>query len=381
MKRFNLIFKTIMSSARPSRFIYLLAIPSVLVLSSCDKNDDNNSNNGSVSDIKPKGTAPAWGTDITPQMLTVVEKIEQLNDTIPLHFLTTDQARITPSAADAATAVQIDFKIQTPAAKSDTAGIEIPVTGGATVHARIFTPRTGKSSYPVILYFHGGGFVIATIDTYKSSAQALAEKTDAIVVSVEYRKGPEFKFPTAHNDAYDAYAWLLTHANTFKGDTAKVALAGESAGGNLAAATSLAAVQKGIKKPLYQVLVYPIANNDTTTASMTQYAVAVPLGRSEVTWFTDRYLNSPADGNDPRISLVDAANLSVMPPTLIIAAELDPLQTEGMQLYNNLKAAGINAEYMKYTGVTHEFFGMNTVIPEAQQAEDLAASKLKDALK
>ena len=372
-------FKGLANPNRAFRFCGLLAVSSLLVFSSCDKNDDDN--NPSTSDIKPKGAAPVWGPDITPQMLTVVEKIEELSDTTPLHTLTVAQARVAPSAADAALAVQADFKIPTPVSKSDTSGVEIPVSDGSSIHARIFTPRTGKSSYPVIVYYHGGGFVIATVDTYKSSAQALAEKTDAIVVSVEYRKAPEFTFPTAHNDAYDAYTWVLHNGTTFKGDTAKVALAGESAGGNLAAATSMKAAEMGIKRPLYQVLVYPVANNDTTTASATTYKDAIPLGRSELTWFYEKYTPVPSQGDDPRISLVDQAVLTNMPPTTIIAAELDPLQTEGKQLADKLTAAGITVTYQLYKGVTHEFFGMNTVIPEANQAEDLAASKLKDALK
>ncbi len=379
MKKTCLFLKGLMRPDRTFRFCCLFAVSSLMLFSSCDKNDDDNG--GAISNIKPKGTAPAWGPDITQQMLTVVEKIEQLTDTTPLHTLSAAEARVAPSAADAALAVQTDFLIQTPAAKSDTTGVEIPVSDGSSIHARIFTPRTGKSSYPVIVYYHGGGFVIATIDTYKSSAQALAEKTDAIVVSVEYRKAPEFIFPTAHNDAYDAYTWVLQNGTSFKGDTSKVALAGESAGGNLAAATSMKAAEMGIKRPLCQVLVYPVANNDTTTASATMYKDAIPLGRSELTWFYEKYTPIPSQGDDPRISLVDQAVLTGMPPTTIIAAELDPLQTEGKQLADKLTAAGITVTYQLYKGVTHEFFGMNTVLPEAQQAEDLAASKLKDALK
>ena len=358
---------------------YLFAITSLLAFGSCNKNNDNN-NSDPTAVIMPKGPKPAWGPTLTPQMQTVVEKLEFLTDTTPIHELTVAQARLGPSAADAALGVQIDYKIMTPASNVDTSGVEIPVANGS-IHARIYTPRTGKSSYPVIVYYHGGGFVIATVNTYNSSAQALAEKTDAVVVSVEYRKAPEYPFPTAHDDAYAAYLWVLNNSESIKADTSKIAVAGESAGGNLAAATSMKAAMSGVKVPLYQVLVYPVANNDTTTASATQYKDAIPLGRTDLTWFYEKYTPNPADGNDPRISLVDKANLALMPPTTIIAAEIDPLQTEGKQLADNMTAAGVTVDYQLYKGVTHEFFGMNTVLPEAQTAEDHAAAMLKSALK
>ena len=363
---------------KAASFLKLAAIAAVVTFASCDKDNDNNNDPTSV--ITPSGPKPAWGPTLTPQMQTVVEKLMVLTDSTPIYKLTTEQARSGPSAADAAKAVQSDYNIPTPASTVDTSGVEIPVTDGF-IHARIYTPRTGKSSYPVIVYYHGGGFVIATVDTYNSSAQAFAEKTESVVVSVEYRKAPEYPFPTAHNDAYTAYTWVLNNGAAIKADTSKIALAGESAGGNLAAATSMKAAEMGIKIPLYQVLVYPVANNDTTVASMTQYKDAIPLGRMDLTWFYSRYTPKPADGDDPRISLVDKADLSRMPPTTIIAAEIDPLQTEGKSLADAMSAVGVTVDYRLYTGVTHEFFGMNTVIPEAKSAEDYAASKLKDALK
>ncbi len=378
MKRPNRVNKGILLPNPNLFFSFLLSMSLLLIVMSCNK--DGNNNNDSTAVIMPKGAKPAWGPTLTPQMQTVVEKLEQLTDTTPIHALTVAQARSGPSAADAAMAVQNDYGIPTPASAVDTSGVEIPVTGGS-IHARIYTPRTGKSAYPVIVYYHGEGFVIATINTYNSSAQAFAEKVDAVVVSVEYRKAPEFPFPTAHDDAYAAYLWVLNNGASIKADTSKIAVAGESAGGSLAAATSMKAALSGIKVPLYQVLVYPVANNDTTTASATQYKDAIPLGRTDLTWFYEKYTPVASQGDDPRISLVDMANLSVMPPTTIIAAQIDPLQTEGKLLADNMTAAGVTVDYQLYIGVTHEFFGMNTVLPEAKAAEDHASSKLKDALK
>ena len=353
--------------------IFMLA--TIAAMTSCDKNDNDNS-----LTIQPKGPKPAWGPDITPAMQTVIEKLDTLTNNTPFYNFTPQQARLRPSAADAAMAVQSDYGIVTPASRVDTSGVSIPVDGGS-IHARVYTPRTGKAAYPVIVYYHGGGFVIATVDTYNSSAQALAEKVEAVVVSVEYRKAPEYVFPTAHNDAFAAYQWVLNNGAALKIDTSKIAVAGESAGGNLAANVSLQAKQIGIKVPLHQVLVYPVANNDTTTASFRQYADAKPLNKPGLLWFYGYYTPNPAEGDDPRISLVDKADLSLMPPTTIIAAELDPLQTEGKLLSDGIAAKGISSTYKLYSGVTHEFFGMNNVLQEAKDAEDFAASQLKSALK
>lgn len=346
-----------------------------LLISSCSKNNNNTS---TINTIMPTGAKPTWGPDITPQMQTIIEKLASYG-TPPLYTLTPQQARLAPSAADAAMAVAKDYNIATPTPMVDTTGKDIPVTGG-TIHVRIYTPKTGKAIYPLIMYYHGGGFVIATIDTYNSSAQALAEQVEAVVVSVEYRKGPEFKFPTAHNDSYAAYLWALNNAASIKADTVHVAVVGESAGGDLAPNVSRMAKTNGRKVPLHQVLVYPVANNDTTDASYVKYAAAMPLNKPLLLWFFNNYLNTPADATDPRLSLVNS-NLAGLPPTTIIAAELDPLQTEGKLLADKLTAAGVTVTYQLYNGVTHEFYGMNLVIPEAQQAEALAALQIKTAFK
>ncbi len=328
--------------------------------------------------IMPKGPKPAWGPTLTPQMQTVIETLDTIAP-IPITSLTPQQARLQPGAAEAAMRVMRNYNIPTPPMNVDTMGKEIPVSGGQ-IHVRIYTPKTGKASYPVIVYYPGGGWVIATINTYNSSAQALSEQVDAIVVSVEYRKGPEFKFPTAHLDSYMAYKWALKNASTFKGDSTHMAVAGESAGGNLAVTVSMMARDSSVRKPLHILSVYPVASNDLNTPSKIQYANAKPLNTPALSWFLMHYLNSPAEGALPWISLVNA-KLSGLPPTTIIGAEIDPLQSEGKMLADKLQAAGVTTTYKLYIGVTHEFFGMASVIPEAKQAQAFAASQLKNALK
>lgn len=366
---------------RSSTALFTLMLISTLSLlmfqfSSCKKEAALTSANTTLT---PKGPIPVWGPTITPQMLTVIETLDSISP-IPLYTLSAQQARMQKGPADAAKQVMRNYGIAIPVPKVDTIGKEISVSGGTTVHARIYTPKTGKAIYPVIVYYHGGGWVIATIDTYNSSAQALAEQTDAIVVSVEYRKGPEFKFPTALDDAFDAYTWVIQNASTFKGDSTKMAIAGESAGGNLAINTSMMARDMGIRKPLFQLAIYPIANSDFNSESYIKYANAKPLGKSLMQWFFINYLESPSQANDLSIGLVNTF-LMDLPPTLIIAAEIDPLQTEGKLLADKMQAAGVNTTYKLYIGVTHEFFGMAAIIPEAKAAQALAAEQLKNALK
>ena len=373
-----------------TKFIFLksLALVFTLMVCSCNNkpkteeaavkkvNDSINDHNETAT-LKPAGPAPAWGPSITDEMAVVIEKLGSLGGK-PIETLDAKEARKQPTPTDAVIAVMKDHNMVLPAPLCDTVGKQIPVTGGMT-HVRIYTPKKGTGPFPIVVYYHGGGFVIANLDVYNAGAQGLCEQTGAIVVSVEYPKGPEKKFPAAHMVAFDAYQWVLKNAASFKGDPAKVAVAGESAGGNLAANVCLMARDKKIMMPLYAVLVYPVANNDMNDESYTKYAMAKPLNKAMMGWFVKNYLPSEAQSADPRISLMKA-NVTGFPKTLVIGAEIDPLQTEGKLFADKLKDAKIDTDYELYKGVTHEFFGMATVIPEAKKAQALAAKKLKSAL-
>ncbi len=326
--------------------------------------------------LTPQGPAPQWGPSIKPEMQVVIEKLVSLGGK-PIETLTAAEARQQPTPTDAVKAVMSEYNIPTPPARCEIVNKDIPVTKGTT-NIRIYTPKQGAGPFPVIVYYHGGGYVIADIDVYGGSSQGLCEQTGAIVVSVEYPKGPEQKFPAAHNVCFDAYQWVIKNAASFNGDATKIAVVGESAGGNLAANISMMARDKKIQMPLYQVLVYPIANNDTNSESYITYAAAKPLNKPMMEWFVKNAFTSPAEAADPRISLVKA-NLSGLPPTLIIAAEIDPLLTEGKLLSDKLTSAGVKTQYQFYSGVTHEFFGMAAVVPQAKEAQALASEKLKTA--
>ena len=325
--------------------------------------------------VKPTGPKPAWGPNLKPEMQAVIEQLMSFKNK-PLPELTAAQARKQPSPADAAMKQMRASSITPPPMSCDTA----TKTLMPGVKARIYTPKGGAAPYPVIVYYHGGGWVIATVDTYAASAQALCEQVGAVVVAVEYRKGPEHKFPAAHDDAFAAYQYVLKNAAAMQGDPARVAVAGESAGGGLACAVSLMARDRKVALPRYQVLVYPIAGSDTSTPSYRANTETAPLNKGGMEWFFKNYLRTPADAKDPRINLV-AANLKGLPPTTIIGAEYDPLMSEGKTLADKLTAAGVKVNYKLYEGTTHEFFGMAAVVPEAKEAQGVAVSDLKGALK
>jgi acetyl esterase len=328
------------------------------------------------SAIKPKGQAPEWAPSIKPEMQAVIEQLVSYGDK-PIEDLTAKEARKNHTPTDAVMDLMKANNIAMPPSGVDTAGKEISVAGG-NIHLRTYTPKAGKAPYPVIVYYHGGGFVIANIDVYDASAKGLAEQTGAIVVSVAYRLAPEHKYPTAHMDSYAAYEWVVKNAASMNGDPKKIAVAGESAGGNLAVNVAIMARDKGQTQPLHILAVYPIAQADMNTASYQKNANAKPLNKAMMAWFTKNYVNSMDEAKKPLISLVNA-NLKGLPPTTIVTAELDPLQSDGMMLTDKLKAAGVKVESKNYDGVTHEFFGMAAVVPEAKAAQAYGAGRLKAA--
>lgn len=332
---------------------------------------------GTIADIKPKGPAPAWApSDIAPQMLAVLEKIDSYGDK-PTLTISPAEARKNHTIKDAVNDILKEYHIPQPVYDIDTTGRDIPVSGG-TIHISIYTSRKGKGPLPVILYFHAGGFVVANIEVYASSAKILADQVGAVVISVGFRLAPEHKFPTAHNDAYAAYLWEIKNASSIKGDPKKIALVGESAGGNLVVATAMKARDAGVMLPKAIVTIYPIAGADTNTASYIKNAHVKPLNKPLMIWFTRQYLNYPAESKDPRMDLVDA-NLKGLPPTTVITDEIDPLQSEDLTLVEKLKKAGVNTATRNYKGVTHQFFGFGAVIPQAKEAEDYAIGQLKKA--
>jgi acetyl esterase len=326
--------------------------------------------------VVPSKPKPTWGPGIHPEMQAVIEQLEAISGPTPLAKMTPQEARKAPSAADAAMATMAKFKIPTPPSTADT----MSRTVAPGVKVRIYTPKGATGPLPVIVYYHGGGWVIANLDTYDASVRSLSEQTGAVVVSVAYRQAPEFKFPTAHNDSFAAYEWVVKNAASIKGDPNKIAVAGESAGGNLACAVSMMARDKKVALPKYQLIVYPIAGYDLNTPSYQANTQTKPLNKDLMAWFFKYYLRTPADGKSPMIDLVHA-NLKGLPAATVITDQYDPLMSEGKMLADNLQKAGVSVQYKNYEGVTHEFFGMAAVVPEAKEAQAFAVEGLKSALK
>ncbi len=256
-------------------------------------------------------------------------------------------------------------------------GMTVPGRSGNQIPIRIYYPRTNSNGpYPVIVYYHGGGFVLATINTYDESARTLCRDSGAIVVAVEYRKAPEAPFPAAREDAIDAYSWVVNNISGYNGLSGKVAVAGESAGGNLAAEVAISARDEGLQMPTHQLLIYPeTTSNLNQTSDLLYTSPFLPLNTALLKYLDDSYLPSSVDRQDPRVAPINA-NLKGLPPATIIAAELDPLRSDGEDYAAALKAANVPVVYQLYTGVTHEFFGMGAVVTKASEAEQFAGARL-----
>lgn len=295
----------------------------------------------------------------------------------PIETLSPADSRKQPTPADAVKALMEEKGI-VPSSAVTTRDVTYPA-GAGTQKARIYSPVDAKGPLPVVLYIHGGGWVIADIDVYDSSPRALAEAAQAVVVSIEYRHAPEAKFPAAHDDANKAYEWMIANAATWGGDPKRVAIVGESAGGNMAVNVAMVARDKGSPALRTVIAVYPVANTSPDTESKRTYANAKPLNKPMLDWFFKHTLASPDQAADPRLNLV-AASLKGLPPITIILAEIDPLHDDGVTLAAKLREAGVEVEVKTYAGVTHEFFGMGSVVADAKDAVAYAAAKLTAAL-
>lgn len=342
-----------------------------LFFGACKKNDDNGTT------ITPKGDAPAWAPDMHKEMLTVIEQWNAMK--VPdLNLLTPQAARAQQTIFNASDMVAKTYGLSGVLATADTIGRDIPVAGG-TVHARFYKPAVGSGPFPAIIYFHGGGFVVGDISTYDGTSRTIAEQTRLMVVSVNYRLGNEKKFPTAQNDAFAAYKWIIENAAAMNIDPTRLAVAGEDAGANLAMNVSIAARDAKIKVPNYQLLIQPITEAYMNTVSYDQYEFAEPLNKAIMSWSFTNYLNHDSERIDKRIDL-SAAKLNNLPPTYIINAQLDPLRDDGALLETKLRNAGTSVQRKVFDGVTHDFFSMGAVLPEARDAQGIAAQVLTTAL-
>ncbi|MSQ42016.1 MAG: alpha/beta hydrolase [Dehalococcoidia bacterium] len=253
----------------------------------------------------------------------------------------------------------------------------IPGPGGP-IAVRIYRP-TAAPALPVLLWFHGGGWVLGDLDGSDLTCRALANGAGCIVVSVDYRLAPESRFPAAADDAYAATQWVAGHAAELGADARRIAVGGDSAGGNLAAVVTLMARDRGGPAIVHQALVYPVTNYSFDTASYRENAEGYVLSKASMQWFWDHYLGPDGDGRQPYASPLRAPDLSRLPSALVITAEFDPLRDEGEAFARRLQAAGVAAVCTRYDGMIHGFFGMSAMLDDAKRALAQAAQSLRAA--
>jgi acetyl esterase len=244
------------------------------------------------------------------------------------------------------------------------ADIGIPGPGGP-IPARVYdAAATALPARPVLAYFHGGGWVQGDLETHHGLCARLAQSSGAIVVAVDYRLAPEHKFPAAVDDCVAAYRWLRSRAADFGGDFTRVGVAGDSAGGNLAAVVSQLAPRAALPVPTCQVLIYPAVDFRLDTESHRELADGHVIPRDRVLWYMEQYLAAGADRDDPRASPLRAEDLAGQPPTLIVTAGFDPLRDEGHAYAERLRAAHVDVVDREYPGQIHAFVSLTKAIPQ-----------------
>jgi len=251
----------------------------------------------------------------------------------------------------------------------------VPVLGGEGIWARAYTPPIPPDSrfrpLPVLVYFHGGGWVTGDRDAYDFRCRIMAEWCKCLVVSIDYRCAPEYKFPTAVNDSYEALRWVASAAvKTEPGvdvDLSRIGVAGESSGANLAAAVSLLARDQG-PRLIYQQLICPVLDETLSTRSMERNALGPGLTKERMIEYWDQYVPNKEDRRNPLASPLWAQDLKGLPPALVMTARYDPLLDEGRQYANRLEESGVEVDYKECDGLVHGFFDAVGSVDSARSA-------------
>lgn len=255
---------------------------------------------------------------------------------------------------------------------------------GVQIQVRIYYPD-GPGPHRLMVYFHGGGWVICSLDSHDSTCRSLCNEAGSVVVSVDYRLSPEAKFPQPLEDCFYATQWASDNAASLQADASKLIVAGDSAGGNLSAAVTLMArdrLRSGEPAPAiaYHVAIYPVTHHNFNTDSYRQNAKGLYLETDTMRWFWEQYLGNDADGQHAYASPL-LAELDDLPPTLVITAEYDPLRDEGEAFAEKLKAAGVNATLIRYDGQIHGFIGMADMVDDGRHALQAIAQHVTSNVK
>ena len=296
---------------------------------------------------------------LDPQIRDYLAEVEAVG-AAPLETLAVAEAR--QAAAD----VPVRWRGE-PEAVPEVEDLRIHGPDGA-IPIRIYSPE-GLKPAPALVYFHGGGWVVCDLDTHDCICRAIARRSGAVVVSVDYRLAPEHRFPAAVIDCYAATNWVAENAERLGIDPRRIVVGGDSAGGNLAAVVALESRDEAGPHIALQVLVYPVTDlSSLDTPSYREFAEGYGLTASEMEWFREQYLARPEDARSVHASPLLAPDLHGLPPALVITAECDPLRDEGEAYAKRLEAAGVPVRYTRYAGMIHPFFSLSGGVTQAREA-------------
>lgn len=330
----------------------------------------------------PNGVTPVLAASppnrLDADMALVLDTMARLGAR-PLEHCTPDLARLQPGPAEAVKAI---LERQQRTLQDD--GIivqDIDIANGDSVlPVRLYRPQGLLSRLnPAVLYCHGGGFVTGNLDSHDASARALARRTGAIIVSLDYRLAPEHKFPAAHDDTWTGWTWLLAHAQDLAIDPRRIGLAGEDAGANLVCNVAMRARDSDQPRPVHLLLIHPIAGIDMSTPSYGETRWTRPVGKPAMRWCFRHLVEGEDELDDGRIDLVQRHDLAGMPPTTLVLAGFDPLRSEGEALAEALERAQVPVSCLTYDGVTQGFFGLGQLVTKALFAQADAAQALSRA--
>jgi len=305
---------------------------------------------------------------LDPQCLAIVDAAAEHGSVFDAR--TADEARALYTASTAA------FAPKTPALKK-VEDRTIPGPAGP-VPVRLYTPEA-VGTLPILVYFHGGGWVFGDLESHNAMCRIAAHEADCLVVAVHYRLAPEHKFPAGLEDCIAATRWCAEHGSEIGGDPARLAVGGDSAGGNLAAAVAQAARNSGGPKLAMQWLIYPAVDFTADNASLRENAEGYLLTKAAIDWTMKQYVTNPSEARDPRASPGLARDLAGLPPALVQTAEFDPLRDEGEAYGQALKVAGVPTEIIRYDGVVHGFMRMGALVDRAAVGLSDGAAALREA--
>ncbi len=286
-------------------------------------------------------------------------------------------SELSPAAARKQSSEMRALRNATPPEVAHVEDRKIPGPAGS-IPVRVYTPA-GNGPFPVLVYYHGGGFVIGDLESHDGVCRLLTNGAGCVTVAVDYRLAPEAKFPAAVDDCYAATRWVSENAAQLNADPNRLAVGGDSAGGNLAAVISILARDRKTPKIVFQLLIYP-ATDITCSAPSHKTNTEYILTPADIRWFMGHYLRSDDDKRNPLASPLFTASFNGLPPALIITAEFDPLRDEGEDYGRKLREAGVPVQVSRYEGMVHGFVSMNDMIDKGKQGIAEAAAALEKAL-